>query len=108
MPTLMYENSKKIEIVWENIYMDNEKTFLKTSDINLAAALLCCNHDVSGIDPVDPGRVIFFFDKDDSLSKDVDAYWGNTLRVSPKDYMYYRKELLTRINKTDVVGRKDW
>lgn len=88
--------------------MENFRTFLKTSDLNLAAALLCCNHNVVGINPVSPSKVEFYFDKSEELQKDYDAYWNNTLRVSPKDYSYYRKELLTRINKNETVSGKDW
>lgn len=84
--------------------MENEKLFLRTSDINLAAALLCMGHDVTGIDPSNFGRVAFFFEKTQELDDKVDAYWRDDLRVSPKLYMYHRKELLTRISRNDIVN----
>ena len=87
--------------------MDSEKSFLRTSDINLAAALLCSGHDVTGINPTDPNRVTFFFEETPELRKNYEAYWNNSLRVSPKDYVYSRKELLTRVNRNDIVSGKE-
>jgi hypothetical protein len=88
--------------------MDNEKSFFKTSDLNLAAALLSCGHDVVGINPTDSNRVVFFFDDTKELRATYDSYWNNGLRISPKDYMYNRKELLTRVNRSDIVNGKEY
>lgn len=84
--------------------MENEKLFLRTSDINLAAALLCLGYDVTGIDPSNFGRVAFFFEKTKELDDAVSLYWRDELKVSPKIYMYHRKELLTRISRNDIVS----
>jgi len=84
--------------------MENEIQFLKTSDINLAAALLSIGYDVDGIDPSNPGKVAFFFKNSVELQQDVDKYWSDNVLVNPKLYMYHRKELLNRINRNDIVN----
>lgn len=78
-----------------------EKTFYQTSDINLASALLTVGFSISGINPINPSRVVFFFDESEEpeLQTTIDNYWRGNLRVDPKYFMNCRRDLLTRIKE---------
>jgi len=79
-----------------------EKVFYQTTDINIAATLLTLGKDVAGINPIDPNKVLFYFDleKFPELSKLINKYWANTLLVNPKDLVANRRELLTRVHES--------
>jgi hypothetical protein len=87
--------------------MENDIPVFRTSDVNLAAALLCLQHDVIGIDTEDANRVVFYFKYDLDLKTHVDGYWNDTLRVSPKTYMSCRKDLITRMTKSEVYKKEE-
>lgn len=79
-----------------------EKVFYQTTDINIAAVLLTLGKDVAGINPMDPNRVIFYFDSGryPKLQILINDYWANRLLVSPKDFISNRRELLTRVHES--------
>jgi len=82
--------------------MTEDLSLTKTSDINLAAALLCLGYDVKGIDNRNPSRVYFFFFESPELAAAIDDYWRGDLRVDPKELANSRRELLTRIREEAI------
>ena len=79
--------------------MENKLPIIKTSDINLASALLCLGYDVTGIDNVNPKKVSFIFMDSPQLATDMSNYWSGNVRVDPKELSNYRRELLTRVHE---------
>lgn len=79
-----------------------EKIFYQTTDINVAATLLTLGKDVAGINPMNPNRVVFYFDieKFPNIQDLVERYWSNKLLVNPKDLVSNRRELLTRVHES--------
>lgn len=78
------------------------KDFYSTSDLNIATTLLCLGYDVSGINPVDSKRVVFYFDveKFPDVAKTARSYWDGGLRIDPREFVNNRRELLTRIRES--------
>ncbi len=79
-----------------------EKIFYQTSDLNIATTLLTSGCDIHGINTMDPNRIVFYFDVDKfpDIKNLVENYWAGNLRVDPKEFVSYRRELLTRIHES--------
>lgn len=79
--------------------MKIERPIYGTSDLNLAAALLAKGISIIGIDPSNPDRVRFLFDKKEfpNIDKLISEYWNDKMLVNPKNYMNVRRDLLARV-----------
>jgi len=78
--------------------MEN-KVYIKTSDLNLAATLLCLGFPIPAIDYIDLNskKMEFYFDKEPSVEKAMKDYWNKNLKVEPLELFNARREILTRI-----------
>ena len=72
---------------------------VKTSDINLASALLCIGFSIMGIDNRNSNRVLFYFKKEPELARAIESYWDKSLKVNPLDLANSRREILSRIHE---------
>jgi hypothetical protein len=77
----------------------NDKVYIKTSDLNLAATLLALGFIIPAIDYVDPNskKMEFYFDKEPKVEKAMQDYWNKALKVEPTELFNARREILTRI-----------
>ncbi len=76
-----------------------EKYYLKTSEISLAATLICYGFSLDHLDPTESNRLLFVFKRNGNGDLDIliQAFWADTLTVSPKKYFYILKELKARV-----------
>jgi len=77
--------------------MDMDKAVIKIHDLGLAAALVSCNFKLCATDRDQNGRLYFIFRQTDELTKDIDAYWADTLVVKARTYSDNIKMLKSRI-----------
>lgn len=79
--------------------MDENKNEYATSEFPLAAALLCMEVKLLELRPSKEGvgRIEFIFGKDQVIEKFIAGYWTGNLRVEPKEFWNYTRELKSRI-----------
>lgn len=69
-----------------------------TNDLALAATLSTLGFSIEAIEKQQfSSRATFVFIKNDNLSKVVESYWSDKLRVNPKNYFDALKHIKTRI-----------
>lgn len=78
------------------MYNNTDEVF-KTSNLNLAAALLSLKHDLLDISFKETGRAIFIFTDSEQLQEDIDAFWKERLSIEPLNYFQQLKSLKARI-----------
>lgn len=76
--------------------MSNEN-YYSTSDLSLAATLLCLGYKLEALDRHDSRRAVFIFNRDKALDNFLEAYWGDNLTVNPRTYFDALKSLKTRL-----------
>ena len=75
-----------------------EEDFFKTSELSLAATLVCCGFYLDHLESLDPRRLNFVFKRDAAIDKVIQEFWADTsLAISPKRFFYVLKELKSRI-----------
>lgn len=75
-----------------------ETDFFKTSELPLAATLICCGFTLDHLETIDSHRLNFVFKRDDEIDKVIQEFWADTsLVISPKRFFYVLKELKSRI-----------
>jgi hypothetical protein len=79
--------------------MENEKVFYQTSDINLAATLVTIGFTIETINPMNPNRVMLYFDDTEELRKAVENYWNDKLTVVPREFINNRRDLMSRVKQ---------
>lgn len=83
----------------ENLNTASGIEFFTTTDLALAASLLCTGYDCN-IDARDQVRAKFLFKNNRELEETVRKYWANELRVSPKEFSNSQRELKARIRES--------
>lgn len=68
-----------------------------TSDLGLASALCCLSYEIAQIDRSNPRRAIFCFVKKEGIEEAIQAYWNETLRLSPLKLFTSQKLLKQRL-----------
>lgn len=69
----------------------------RTSELGLAAALVCVGIPLDHLESVDNRRVGFVFLKREKLDKAIQDFWQGSLLVDAKKYFYALKEIKSRI-----------
>jgi len=79
-----------------------EKLIYETADLNIATALLTLGKRIVGINPINPNRVVFYFDVEvqPEIPRLVENYWSNKLLVNPKDFVTNRRDLLSQVHES--------
>jgi hypothetical protein len=77
--------------------MDINTLHIQIHDLGLAAALVSCGFRLRATDRDQNGRLNFMFGQTDELTKDIDAYWADTLVVKARTYSDNIKMLKSRI-----------
>lgn len=57
--------------------------YFSTSDIGLAATLTTLGFKLEYFDRTNPQKIIFEFERTESLDKTIESYWTNNLLVDP-------------------------
>jgi hypothetical protein len=76
-----------------------DKAFYQTSDINVACFLATLGYQMT-INPFDPYKVLFLFDRNEypELDRAVNDYWADRyFELSPKLLFASRRDLMTRV-----------
>ncbi len=74
-----------------------QRPTVKISDLGLAAALICRDHEMSSTERDVTGRTYFMFTQNDELSHDLNDYWSGSLDVKARNYFDNIKMLKSRI-----------
>ena len=74
-----------------------DENYYSTSDLALAASILCLDYKLETLDRKDSRRAVFIFNRDEALNNVLDAYWGDNLAVNPRTYFDALKSLKTRL-----------
>lgn len=75
----------------------NGLTTTKVRDLGLAAALVSHGHEIRGTNRDTSGRAYFIFVQTTGLSRDINAYWANSLNVKARTFFDNTKMLKSRI-----------
>ena len=70
--------------------MIEKKYEYETSDLCIAATLVCYGYRISRIEPSVDGspRKVFVIDADKKLAKVIEKYWTKKLKVEPTTFFY--------------------
>jgi len=68
-----------------------------TSDLGSAAYLLTIGKKLIRLDRTDPHRILFCFEHDPAIEREVQAYLDGTVRVPPLTLLAHQKTLKTYI-----------
>lgn len=78
-----------------------EENLIRTSELAIAATLICFDFPLNHLEPIDSQRLSFVFQITEEKKSKVDEiirdFWADNLQVSPKRYFYVLKELKSRI-----------
>lgn len=77
----------------------NTDDLFSTSDLSLATAI-SLSFPVWAVDKSDPRRAEFLFKRERDLDLLIEAFWSNTLKVSPLLYFQQLRILKTRLYET--------
>ena len=84
---------------------NTEEPLIKTSDLNLASALLAVGNNIRAIDHTNPKRVSFYFDNTEEIVVVMKDYWDRTMMVSPLDLFDSRKQILVRMYEDEGIKK---
>lgn len=73
------------------------KNEFRTSDFGLAASLVAEGHQIINFDRSNPKRVEFIFIATEKLTEDMNAFWNDSLRISPQRLLAAQKFLKNRL-----------
>lgn len=71
--------------------------YYDTSDMALAAALLCGGCKLEALDRSNSRRALFIFEHTKDLDKILNDYWQDSVTVNPRTYFDWVKHLKTRL-----------
>jgi len=75
-----------------------DREYLKTSNLNLAATLLSIGFPIDGIYVKENSKIFdFYFIKSKEVKKAMDDFWKRELRVEPQELFGARNEIVTRM-----------
>lgn len=77
-----------------------EQQSFKTTNLNLAAALVVLEYDLARVIMHPDGFATFVFLYDKHIQKAVDMYWSGALEVPALDYANAIKNLKARLHST--------
>lgn len=77
--------------------MKMRNDYFVTSDFPLGITLITLGFPLKSISKSSSERMSFNFKTDKELYKAIDAFWGGTLRVEPKQFYLNHKLLKSRI-----------
>ena len=67
------------------IDLTNEKSFYRTADLALTAAISLF-YPVEAIDRLNPKKAQFIFKQDEGLNELIENYWKGQIKVEPQAY----------------------
>lgn len=73
----------------------NNETIIK--DLSLAVTAFTLGHSILRIDKLTHTKSQFIFKKSIELEKLIEAYWNNSLKVSPLDFFNNLKTVKSRL-----------
>jgi hypothetical protein len=77
--------------------MDDEYYDYRTSDLSLAATLVCLGYYLTGLERGNDYKVLFEFSLNKSGKDAIDSYWNDGLTVNPRLYFDNLKMLKNRL-----------
>ena len=77
--------------------MENQSNQFKTSDLSLCATLVYYGYAIEKIDKTNPRKAEFIIKQNDQLDKILQDFWNYQLKVEPKAYFNFLKELKSRL-----------
>ncbi len=80
--------------------MKMRNDYFITSDFPLGVTLLSLGFSLESISREDSRRASFYFQREESLDKTVQAFWRDDLRIEPKQFYLNQKLLKSRIFET--------
>lgn len=74
------------------------KNYFSTPDITLASTILHFGIKLEALDPENPNRIQFCFERTKELDELVQLFWRGELKVEPLQFSAAQKILKSRIN----------
>lgn len=78
----------------------------RTTDIDVAATLLCKGYSLTGIAPLAGTKAAFMFENHPAIDDAVQGFWNNRIEVHPLEFSTYRKNLKSRIYAMNASRRR--
>lgn len=75
----------------------------ETSDLGLAAALVCLDFKLIELNVSNPRRVLFYFSGDENINGVQDRFWNHQIEVDAQSYFQAIKMLKSRL-----YGASQW
>ncbi len=73
------------------------KNIFSTADLNIASLLVALNYRLIDLDRSNGKRVRFCFAQEAGLEETVEAFWNDSLQVSPQKLFNAQKNLKARL-----------
>lgn len=81
-----------------SLKLDYNKEYFETSELSLAATLICFGYSLDSLNKTNPSKVIFIFKRDKNLDQIVQDFWGRKkVLVDPLSYSEATRYLKSRI-----------
>ncbi|MDO8632982.1 MAG: DUF5659 domain-containing protein [Candidatus Wildermuthbacteria bacterium] len=74
-----------------------EQTIFSTYDLGVATVLITLDHKLLKLDKDNPKKVLFVFENDGAIQKDVNRYWNDKIKVPAQTLLNNQKMLKNRI-----------
>lgn len=82
---------------WTIVPLDDHIHHYYTSDIDIAAMLVCKDYILVDIAPSGVNKATFIFKNHLNIADAVDGFWSNRIEVHPLEFANNRKNLKTRL-----------
>jgi hypothetical protein len=85
---------------WSNVAMQDENDNYCTTDLGLAATLLCVGCKLEALDKSNSRRALFIFEQTSDLNRALNNYWQDSAVVNPRAYFDSIRMLKSRLYGT--------
>jgi rRNA maturation protein Nop10 len=82
---------------YEYIPLDDTQEYHYSTDIDVAATLLCKGYTLVDIVPVSGTKATFIFNNHPAIGEAEGGFWSNRIEVKPLEFSNARKNLKSRI-----------
>lgn len=72
-------------------------TSYRTSDLSLAATLVCVGFSIEAIDRTNSHRAEFVFERQEQLDNVLSGFWSGSLTIAPRSYFQALREVKARL-----------
>lgn len=78
--------------------LDYDKEYFETSELSLAATLICFGYSLDSLNKINPSKVIFIFKRNKNIDQIVQDFWRRKkILVDPLSYSEATRYLKSRI-----------